>query len=272
MLGLRISRKLIRDLKFGAIIILIIIAELSLPLKTISAELQRTLYYGDERANAVIQYLSFSDVSEGNWASEALYETSALGFLTGFKDPGGRFGRTVPLTKAEALAVAYRAAGRGAEAQQLGTAINNTRLPADRKTDSLEVWYDGFLQLAASEGLISLMDLADAFDMDQAALPEDSFRRNSPAQRQEMAYWLCLTLNIAPTAQLQEVLNYTDWRSVDPDKLPYVEALLRYGIISGSTTASIPASLLQGAVRPDHQEFRRFCFAGDRAFKNIRHN
>jgi hypothetical protein len=240
VLGLRISRKLIRDLKFGAIIILIIIAELSLPLKTISAELQRTLYYGDERANAVIQYLSFSDVSEGNWASEAIYETSALGFLTGFKDPGGRFGRTVPLTKAEALAVAYRAAGRGAEAQQLGTAINNTRLPADRKTDSLEVWYDGFLQLAASEGLISLMDLADAFDMDQAALPEDSFRRNSPAQRQEMAYWLCLTLNIAPTAQLQEVLNYTDWRSVDPDKLPYVEALLRYGIISGSNNRINP--------------------------------
>ena len=75
-------------------------------------------------------------------------------FLTGFKDPGEDLAE-LSLTKAEALAVAYRAAGRGAEAQQLGTAINNTRLPADRKTDSLEVWYDGFLQLAASEGLIS---------------------------------------------------------------------------------------------------------------------
>lgn len=216
------------------------IAELSLPPKSVSAEVQRTVYYGDEGANSVIQYLSFSDVGADNWAAEAIYETSALGFLAGFKDTSGRFGRTVPLTKAEALAVVYRAAGRGSEAQQLGTAINNARLQANRKTDPLEVWYDGFLQIAATEGLISFRDLTDAFSADQASLPEDSFRRNSPAQRQEIIYWLALALNIEPAAQHQEVLNYTDWRSVDPEKLPYVEALLRHGIISGSNNRINP--------------------------------
>lgn len=235
MLGLRITQKLYKNLRYGAILVfLAIIAEVSLPLKSVTADIQRTMYFGDERANAVIQYLAFSDVSAGNWASEAIYETGALGFLTGFKDASGRFGRTVPLTKEEALAVAYRAAGRGAEAQQLGTAVNNTRIQANRKTDPLEVWYDGFLQLAANEGLISFNDLADAFNTDQVSLPEDSFRRKSPAQRQEMIYWLSLVLNIEPAVQLQEVLNYTDWRSVDPEKLPYVEALLRQGVISGS--------------------------------------
>ncbi len=232
---MRISRKHCQNLKLGAVIVaLIIIAELSLPLKTNTAEIQRTVYYGDEGANAVIRYLSFSDVGTGNWASEAIYETSALGFLTGFKDASGRFGRTVPLTKEEALAVAYRAAGRGAEAQQLGATVNNARLPANRKTDPLEVWYDGFLQLAANEGLISFNDLTDAFNTDQTSLTEGSFRRHSQAQRQEMIYWMALALNISPAQQLKEVVNYTDWRSVDPEKLPYIEAMLQNGIISGS--------------------------------------
>lgn len=241
VLDLRISNKHYRNLKLGAVIVtLTIIAELSLPLKTNTAEIQRTVYYGDERANAVIWHLSFSDVGAGNWASEAIYEASALDILTGFKDASGRFGRTVPLTKEEALSVAYRAAGRGAEAQQLGTAINNARLPANRKTDSLEVWYDGFLQLAANELLISFNDLNDAFNADQTSLAEDSFRRHAPAQRQEMIYWLALTLNIGPATQIREAVNYTDWRSVDPEKLPYIEAMLQHGIISGSNNRINP--------------------------------
>lgn len=110
MLSLQIPRKYHKILKYTAILIfLLMIAELSLPPKSVSAEAQRTVYYGDEGANSVIQYLSFSDVGADNWAAEAIYETSALGFLAGFKDTSGRFGRTVPLTKAEALAVVYRA-------------------------------------------------------------------------------------------------------------------------------------------------------------------
>ena len=41
-------------------------------------------------------------------------------------------------------------------------------------------------------------------------------QKEESAQRQEMIYWLSLVLNIEPAVQLQEVLNYTDWRSVDP--------------------------------------------------------
>lgn len=250
MLGLRINQKLYKNFRYGAVlVILAIIAELSLPLKSVTADIQRTVYFGNERANTIIQNLAFSDVSDGNWASEAIYETGALGLLTGLKDSNGRFGRTVPLTKVEALAVAYRAAGRESEAQQLGTVINNARLQANRKTDALEIWYDGFLQLAANEDLISFNDLADAFSTDQASLPEDSFRRNSPAQRQEMIYWLSLALNIEPAAQLQEVINYTDWRSTDPEKLPYVEAMLRQGVISGSN----------GRINPSQPVTREQC-------------
>ena len=226
------------------LVILLVIAELSpiteLSPVSVATEIHRTAYFGNDLANSVISNINFTDINENSWAKEAIYEMSALGLLNGFKDAAGRFGRTVPLTKEEAIAVAYRAAGREAEAQQLGVAINNARLQANKKTDPLEVWYDGFLQLAASEGLITIRNLNDAFNTDQASLPDDSFRRKSQAQRQEMIYWLARTLNIAPAAQQQAVLNYSDWRSVDPDKLPYVEALLKQGIISGSNNRINP--------------------------------
>lgn len=223
--------------------ILLMVAELS-PIQGLSpilaANLQRTVYYGYDSANAVISYLNFTDVTNNSWSKEAIYEMGALGLLNGFKDANGRFGRTVPLTKEEAIAIAYRAAGREAEAQQLGTSLNNARPQAERKNDPLEVLYDGFLQLAANEGLITANDLTDAFSADQSSLTNDSFRRKSPAQRQEMIFWLSKTLNISPATQQQEVFNYRDWRSVDPDKLPYVEAFLRQGIITGSNSRINP--------------------------------
>ncbi len=224
--------------KFAIVILTILLALTGLSPFT-AAEEQRSLYYGDSGAESLINYLRYTDISAGLWSQEAVYETGALGILKGFRDASGRFGRTVPITKEEAIAVAYRAAGREAEAQQLGNTLNNAR--ADRKTDPLEVLYDGFLQLAANDGLISARNLADALNANQTSLPDNSFNRKSPAQRQEMIYWLALALGIQPEATQQEILNYSDWRSTDPEKLPYVEAFLRKGIISGSNNRINPA-------------------------------
>lgn len=199
----------------------------------LAAEEADVVYYGDAGAEAVLGNLKYSDVSRSIWSQNAIYEVGALGILKGASY--GRFGRTVPLTKEEGIALVYRAAGREAEAQQLGIAINNARPVADRKTNSQEVLYDGFLQLAMNDGLISARDLADALNTDQATLTDENFMRKSSAQRQEIAYWLARVLNIQPVSQQQELLNYTDWRNIDPDKLAYVEALLREGIINGSS-------------------------------------
>lgn len=197
-----------------------------------AAEEADIVYYGDAGAEAVLGNLHYYDVSRDIWSQNAIYEVGALGILKG--EAYRRFGRTVPLTKEEAIALAYRAVGREAEAQELGIAINNVRPATDRKSNSQDVWYDGFLQLAMNDGLISARDLADALNLEQATLTDENFRRKSSAQRQEIAYWLARTLSIQPVAQQQELLNYTDWRSVDPDKLAYVEVLLREGIINGS--------------------------------------
>ena len=230
----------LRKFSYKIVIIILLLALIELSPSAIAEE-QRIIYYGDNGANSVLNYLRYSDINVSLWSKEAVYETGALGILKGFRDASGRFGRTVPITKEEAVAIAYRAAGREAEAQQFGNALNNSRAQANKKTDPLEVLYDGFLQLAANEGLISIRNLADALNADQTTLEAGSFNRKSPAQRQEMIYWLARTLNIQPEGIQQEVLNYTDWRSTDPDKLPYVEALLRKGIISGSNNRINPA-------------------------------
>lgn len=225
--------------KYIIVILALLIALTGLsPLVT--AEEERSVYYGDNGASSMLNYLRYTDMNANLWSKEAVYETGALGILKGFRDASGRFGRTVPITKEEAIAVAYRAAGREAEAQQLGNAINNARVQASKKTDPLEVLYDGFLQLAANEGLISARSLADALNADQTTLSQASFNRKSSAQRQEMIYWLARALSIQPEATQQEALNYSDWRSTDPDKLPYVEALLRKGIVSGSNNRINP--------------------------------
>ncbi len=193
------------------------------------------VYYGSSEAASILTNLNYSDITGRNiWSKEAIYQTGALGIV---KNPGGAsrtFGRTVPVSKEEALGIVFRASGREAEAYELGVAINNMRFGDNKKTDPLEVMYDGFLQLAANEGLISAQDLADAFSSEQGQLPPDSFRRKSPAQRQEIAYWLARALNIEPVREHIELLNYTDWRTIDPDKASYMEAILRQGIMNGS--------------------------------------
>lgn len=201
---------------------------------TMAAEVAGTLYYGDLAATSILGNLNYTDVSNTIWSRDAIYEAGALGIVKGNNEASRRFGRTVPLTKEEALAIVYRAAGREAEAQELGIIINNGRTADNKKTDPLAVWYDGYLQMAAYDGLISVQNLADALNADQESLAEDSFRRKSAAQRQEIAYWLAMALEIQPASQQQELLNYVDWRNVDPEKLSYLEALLQKRIMTGT--------------------------------------
>jgi hypothetical protein len=201
----------------------------------LAAEIPEATYTGDTAAAAVLGNLSYTDLAGGNiWSKEAIYETGALGVVKSLATTSNKFGRTVSITKEEALAIAYRAAGREAEAREAGIVLNNARAAANKKTDPLSVLYDGFLQLAANEGLITAQNLTDALNTDQTTLTTESFRRTAPAQRQEMAFWLAKTLNIQPVGQQQETLNYTDWRSTDPEKLPYMEAVLQQGIMTGS--------------------------------------
>ena len=224
----------VKSKKITAFIISIILLAGNLP-QAVFAETPETVFTGDTDAGAVLANLDYNDVRGINaWAKPAIYEAGALGITKGFANMNRRFGRTDTMTREEALAVVYRAAGREAEAQTAGEALNNTRTAANKKTDVLQVWYDGFLTLAANDGLITQQQLADAMNTDQTALTDTSFRRSGAVQRQEMAYWLARALNLQPVRGQQDILNnYLDWRSADPEKVPFIETILQNKIMNG---------------------------------------
>jgi len=68
------------------------------------------------------------------------------------------------------------------------------------------MWSDGYLQLAAGEGLISSQDLQDAFTADQSSLGQEHFKK-APAQRQEVAYWISKVFGIEPVYGQQKIFN-----------------------------------------------------------------
>ncbi|MDR3121700.1 MAG: S-layer homology domain-containing protein [Clostridiales bacterium] len=189
-------------------------------------------YVGARDFREVLFNIDFPDVV-GAWSQGAVYEGGALDIVKGFG--AEYFGRELVMTKAQALAMVFRAAGREAEAQLAGekleTANRSAGLPA---ADADTVWVNGCLQLARDGGLISKDDY-DAALGDAAAQARSAFRRGQPATRQEFGYWMALALGIAPVRGQQALFtNYADWRSADSLYIPYLEAALREHMMSGN--------------------------------------
>jgi hypothetical protein len=102
------------------------------------------------------------------------------------------------------------------------------------------MWSDGYLQLAANEGLITTQELNDAFNKDQTTLiPGKSFIRTEPAKRQDMAVWIARALKLQPVYGQNNIFNsYNDWKDADPIKVPYIEAALQNKIMNGNGAGS----------------------------------
>ncbi|ABN53150.1 MAG TPA: S-layer homology domain-containing protein [Hungateiclostridium thermocellum] len=191
------------------------------------------IYYGLKNASTILNNINFTDVrNSATWSKEAICEAAALDIVKGY---GNRvFGRTNNVTKEEAIAIIYRAAGREKDAQLAAEALETARNAEDRSSYAPSMWSDGYLQLAAGEGLISSQDLQDAFTADQSSLGTGAFLRRAPAQRQEVAYWISKVFGIEPVYGQQKIFNsFRDWSSADPLKIPYIEAVLVENIMNG---------------------------------------
>jgi len=198
-----------------------------------ATEAVEAAFEGSDNAGVVLNNLDYNDVRNTNvWSKEAIYRTGALDIIKGY---GNRnFGRTNTLSKEEAIAIAYRASGREADAQKAAEELDNERARENKKTNAISMWSDGYLKLAADEGLISEEDFNDALAQNTQEPAAGSFIRNAPASRQEFAFWLAKTLSLEPVYGQQEIFNsYNDWRSADPVKIPYIEAILQNNIMNG---------------------------------------
>lgn len=190
-------------------------------------------YIGINTVNTILNNVDYRDVKGSKvWSKEAICDVSALEIMKGY---GNRtFGRTNSVTKEQALAMVYNAVGREVEAQMAAEVLDAARTAANKKTYAPAMWSDGYLQLAATDGLISAQDLTDALASDRSAFTAASFYRESAAKRQDVAFWIAKALSLPPVYGQQKIFNsYSDWSEADPLKIPYIEAVLQNNIMSG---------------------------------------
>ena len=75
-----------------------------------------------------------------------------------------------------------------------------------------------------------------------------------------MAYWLARALNLQPVRGQQDILNnYLDWRSADPEKVPFIEAVLQNKIMNGDGSGRFNPTgpITRETSRPDSQKCGR---------------
>lgn len=199
-----------------------------------AGETPEASYTGIMEAASIIDNLQYTDIKTLDaYSKEAIIEAGALDVL---KIPGSRqFRPQQAMTKQEAIMMAYNAAGREAEAQKAGEALNQARAQGNRKTDTIEVWADGYMQLALYDGLITQQDYNNAISSGRTSTAQDTFNKNAAVTREEMAFWLAKALKIEPVYGQQEIFNsYKDWKASQPASVPYIEAILAANIMYGS--------------------------------------
>jgi ribosomal protein L21E len=190
-------------------------------------------YNASKNGQAAISNLKYTDISKSGYdLKDAIYQNGALGI---FPSLGSTvFNPNGSISKEMALYLVYMAANRAQDITTQGQTLNDARAAAQKKTSLQSVLYDGSLQLAANEGLISLQDLADAMQTDQTSLEASAFKRNSAVTRQEFATWLAKALMLLPVYNQQELFNsFADWKSTKAENVPYIEAILENNIMSG---------------------------------------
>lgn len=202
-------------------------------------------YTGIPNTQEVLNNINFTDVSSmpsSYWAKDAINKMAALNIIQGYGEKSFRPSNSV--TKAEALALIYRALGKETAAEQAGQAIEAQRLSSPNKNNALNVWADGYFSLANTDGIIT----QDQFDQIVGNTPTfgtPSFDPNSPVKRQEVAQWIAMAFKIPPAYNETAVFNYNDWKQIDQDKVPYVEAVLQNNIMNGDNGYFYPNGILK---------------------------
>lgn len=190
-------------------------------------------YTATRNGQAVINNLKYSDINKAGYdLKDAIYQNGALGLFPSLGST--KFNSEGSISKELALYLVYMAANRALDINTQGQTLNATRAAAQKKTSLQAVLYDGSLQLAANDGLITQQELADALQTDQTTLEAAAFKRSAAVTRQEFATWLAKALMLPPAYDQQELFNnYSDWKSTRAENVPYIEAVLQNNIMSG---------------------------------------
>jgi len=192
------------------------------------------LTYSVSAQEQPFQHIIFGDVEAQGanyWARNAIYQMASRSVIKG--DANGYFHPFSPVTREEVLAFLYRLLEREAEAQQFVEYYLNRDVFSDPGEIHSKFWWLGYFILAEKDGLITKEELEHSLKTQKMD--------GQPAQRQEVAVWIAKLLELEPVYSMQVYIDsFSDGMEIDPLKRPYVESVLRNGIMSGSEGHILP--------------------------------
>lgn len=164
-------------------------------------------YFGTPRGLYLSKSTGFLDTS-GHWAEISIARVSAMGIMQG---DGSRFFPQRSVSREEALATLARLArfDPSRAAGKRGSGAANLRA---------STWAVPYLELALQMGLLDRN--------------ESSVDFKAPALRQEVFAWTAKALKLSPQST-GDALFFEDSGDIEKQKLPYIAALAKKGIIGG---------------------------------------
>ncbi|SNX53541.1 S-layer homology domain-containing protein [Thermoanaerobacterium sp. RBIITD] len=188
-------------------------------------------YQGTSSANATYINMSYTDIDK-SFAKQDIMRMTALSVIRGGGDR--KYYPANNVKREEALAMILRLMGREGDIQKAiptgngnpgqiaGQANNNPPTYIGTGTSQMvDSWAQGVISVATKTGLISKQ--------------ETSLNFTQNATRQEIANWIAKGINLTPVygKDTQFVYSYKDSDLFDSGNIPYIEATIESGIMSG---------------------------------------
>lgn len=196
--------------------------------------LENPVYYGTDNAQSIYYNMYFKDIKD-SFAKNDIMKMTALSVIRG----GGsqKFYPKSRLKREEAIAYIVRLMGLEEQVQKTpvssstavvgsNPATANSNQTGQNNASSQSVpkadpWAQGIIDVAVKNNLLGKDDMALDF--------------TANATREEVAYWIARGLNLTPIygKDLQKVYAFSDAKSFNINYMPYIEAVLKSGIMTG---------------------------------------
>ena len=204
-------------------------------------------YIGRNDGREIITNVNFRDLSSSHWAKESVTRSGSLNLVKGYDRA---FFPNDAVTNQEALAFIIRLLGMENDALEEAIRIRSEATEPERARD---LWSIGYLSLARQLNIVTEGEYATLTITEKDAAASGELLGNAPASRERVAHWVVRglsmlnpnSININP--EIQSVLNFSDWDTIDIDYLKTVEAAVRAGIMKGDNGRFKPKASLTRA-------------------------
>ncbi len=217
-----------KEIKMRKITAIILVALLLIPCVVNGEEIKA--YGGNDGFYSTIRRISFTDMAYkpvDHWSKDAVYTVAALSIMNG---SDGNFNSDDNLTRAEALAMIFRAAGLEKTANLYSETVKKKKLEQPNKYNNICDWADGYLRLAVDYKIISVEDYTAEMEADYS---KAVFKKDEPATKGEVALWMVAVFGLEVATKENYVTEFDDALNAPYISRLYYETAIKNGILKG---------------------------------------